>query len=82
MLQLVDHKPASLIDAFLTPDDTIARCSETGATLEKSRRQYTLIAEDVVRHWSRRKVTSDQEAIERANKSLMKIVQEAHNDRA
>lgn len=63
---------------WLARDDSIARCPESGAKLCKSRRQYTLVIPEsyTTRHWSRRKVASDQEAIERANKSLEKILKE------
>jgi hypothetical protein len=59
--------------------DIIARDSEHGAYLCKSRAQYTLVWEQgdnyETRHWSRRKVLSDADAIDRANKSLTKILQ-------
>jgi len=65
---------------MLQPDTTgryIAVCSETGAYLEISRRQYTLVLPEpfTTRHWQRAKVNGDADAIERANKSLAKIVE-------
>jgi len=56
--------------------DIIARCEQTGAYLVKSRAQYILILEEsTARHWSRRTVLSDQDALARAQKSLDKIMQ-------
>lgn len=82
MLEAVDQtKPTTMDDlaaALFSSRDIIARCPETGAKLTKSRGQYTLVLEEpyTTRHWSRRSVHSDQDAIERANKSLAKILRE------
>ncbi len=64
-------------DLRLRPD-AIAFCEETGANLCRSRKQYTLVVpageNSEVRHWARSRVHSDEDAIERAQKSLNKII--------
>lgn len=65
----------------ITPDGKhFAECTETGAYIDKSRAQWTLIYDRngvyEPRHWQRSKVSSEQ-IIERAQKSLDKIVAKA-----
>ena len=56
-----------------------ARCPETGAKVEVSRKQWILVYDRngvyKTRHWQRAKVSAEQ-ILERAQKSLDKIVAE------
>lgn len=70
-----------ILAAMLSRDDSIARCEESGATLLKSDGQYVLKVPDgqgehLFRRWSRRSVRSDEEALEKANKALSRILNE------
>lgn len=48
-------------------EDIIARDEDTGAYLCKSRAQYALVVpEQNTRHWSRRKITNDADALAKA----------------
>lgn len=66
--------------AFTPHGEHIALCRETGAYLEVSRKQWTLVYEDrarniyETRHWQRVKVALS-EILPRAQKSLDKIIQ-------
>lgn len=56
------------IDPTFQRPDIIARCEKTGAELGKTRAQYWLaIPGQRVRCWSRRKITSDEAALQKAN---------------
>jgi hypothetical protein len=78
-----------MIAIALTPcdkyPDIIAENTAYCATLHKSRKQYTLSIDTynrdgsknavyITRHWSRRKVTSPDMALEKANAALARLV--------
>ena len=84
MLQPVEHqRPQNadeLVARMFSYSNIVARDEGTGALLDKSRKQYTLVVPDgentITRHYSRLKVHSDEAAIEKANKSLQRILSE------
>lgn len=57
----------------------IGRDREHGAYVRKSRAQYTLVVEygsiDVTKHYSRRRVKSDEQALQEANATLAKLLE-------
>ncbi len=74
MLQLT--RTTIFTDTRLEPD-AIAFCPETGANFSESRGQYILVIWEpqyIVRHWSKRNVHTLEDALQRAQKSLDKIV--------
>ncbi len=59
------------IEPTFNRPDIIARDDATGAYLCKSRAQYALVIPGQnTRHWIRRKVTNDADALAKANKVL------------
>lgn len=65
------------IEPTFNRPDIIARDGKTGAYLGKSRAQYYLVIPgENTRHWSRRRIASDDVALAKAN-ALLRYQQEA-----
>jgi hypothetical protein len=71
--RVVPTSEAEALLKQLAAVSVIARCPNTGAELSRSQGQYVLVIDrenHVKRHWSRRNIRTDEEALSLANRAL------------